>query len=232
MAEIIPAIMPQSIEDLENDLALVANTVSTVQLDIMDGKFVRPKTWPYQNNRGTFDEILTESEGLPFWDKIDFEIDLLVAKPEDSIDNWIAAGASRIIVHVESTNNVEGIVTMFKERFAYAPDSKSRDIELVLSLNIDTPIDAVLPYLEDIDGVQFMGIAHIGYQGEPFDKRVIDKIREFHNAHPTVIISIDGGVTLDNGPQLVTVGVKRLVSGSAIYESGNIADTIEMFKSF
>ncbi|MDQ3076765.1 MAG: hypothetical protein M3Q63_01790 [bacterium] len=232
MAEIIPAIMPQSIEDLENDLALVANTVSTVQLDIMDGKFVRPKTWPYQNNKGTFEEILTESEGLPFWDKIDFEIDLLVAKPEDSIDNWIAAGASRIIVHVESTNNVEGIVNTFKERFAYAPDSKSRDIELVLSLNIDTPIDSVLPYLEDIDGVQFMGIAHIGYQGEPFDERVIDKIREFHNAHPTVIISIDGGVTLDNGPQLVTVGVKRLVSGSAIYESGNIADTIEMFKSF
>ncbi len=77
-----------------------------------------------------------------------------------------------------------------------------------------------------------MGIAHIGYQGEPFDERVIDKIREFHNAHPEIMISVDGGVTLDNAPDLVAVGVKRLVSGSAIFENGNIADTIEMFKSY
>lgn len=219
MAEIIPAIMPQSTDDLEYKLAQVAAHVSYVQLDIMDGKFVRAKTWPYMNDKGSFDALLTESEGLPFWDKVNFEIDLMVAKPEEVVDEWIIAGASRIIVHVESTQAIQDIIPLCRDR-----------AELVLALNVETSMDTILPYLEDIQGIQFMGIATIGIQGEPFDERVLDKIREFHNAHPEVMLSVDGGVTLDNAHMLVEAGVQRLVSGSAIFESGVIGDTIHAFK--
>jgi ribulose-phosphate 3-epimerase len=227
--EIIPAIMPESIKDLEDKVGLVAHYVSMVQLDIMDGKFVPPITWPYKNNKGTFDNLLGESEGLPFWDTVDFEIDLMIEKPEEVVDQWISAGAARLIVHVESTKKLSDIINIFRARFAYA-EGKEREVELVLALDSATPLDSVLPHLEDIDGVQFMGIAKIGYQGEPFDERVIDKIRDFHNAHPEVIISIDGGVSLDNAHLLAQAGAHRLVSGSAIFNHGNVEENIHALK--
>jgi ribulose-phosphate 3-epimerase len=231
MIEIIPAIMPEDLQDLHDKAELVAPYVRMVQLDIMDGRFVKSKTWPYFTSDHSFEKLLSEDEGLPLWEKIDFEIDLMIDKPETVLDDWITAGAKRLIIHIESTKNMNNIIKNFRQRFAYSPNPTERSIELVLAKGIETPIDAILPYLEDIDGVQFMGIAHIGYQGEELDERVIDTMREFHIAHPEVILSVDGGVTLDNARILTEAGARRLVSGSGIYKSTNIQETIELFKN-
>lgn len=231
MIEIIPAIMPESIDEISDKAGLVAPYVDMVQLDIMDGRFVKARTWPYFANDYSFDALVAEEEGMPLWDKIDYEVDLMVEHPEKVIQKWITAGAKRIIVHIESTDKMDEIVREFRQRFAYSPIPSERLVEFVLAIGLETPVDALLPYLEDIDGVQFMGIAQIGLQGEPLDERVIDRMREFHNAHPEVIISVDGGVTLDNARLLYNSGARRLVSGSGIYKSSNIPETIELFKN-
>jgi ribulose-phosphate 3-epimerase len=223
MLEVIPAIMPHHIKDMHERLALVVPYVDMVQLDIMDGRFVKARSWPYYtSDKQSFENLITESSGLPFWDKLEYEIDLMVDKPELVIEDWITAGASRLIVQIESTKNLEDIIKIFQQRFAYQEDMpRQRDVELVLALGLDTPVDSILPYLEDIDGVQFMGIATIGLQGEPLDERVIDRIREFHNAHPEIMISVDGGVTEENAHALGEAGASRVVSGSKIFESGH-----------
>ncbi|MCC2630487.1 MAG: ribulose-phosphate 3-epimerase, ribulose-phosphate 3-epimerase [Candidatus Paceibacter sp.] len=231
MIEIIPAIMPDSFKDMRNKLSLVAPFTKSVQLDIMDGKFVKGRTWPYfSSDKFTFEDLLNESEGMPYWDKVDFEIDLMVDKPEEVIDGWITAGASRIIVHIESTDKMDEIIKMMHARFAYEGMTEKPDVELGIALNIDTPISEIVGYLEDVQFVQFMGIAIIGLQGEPFDERVLDKIREFHNAHPEITISVDGGVSYETAPMLVEAGAKRLVSGSTIFNTENPAGAIEYFK--
>jgi ribulose-phosphate 3-epimerase len=231
MIEIIPAIMPTSFEDLSDKVSFVANHADMVQLDIMDGKFVKARSWPYfSNDSHSFESLLAESEGMPYWDKINYEIDLMISNPEDSIDNWITAGASRIVVHVESTKQLDEIVHKMHGRFGYNMN-RAPDVELGIALNIDTPTDVVLPFLEQIQFVQFMGINTIGLQGEPFDERVIDKIHAFHNAHPEIIISVDGGVNFENARILTEIGVKRLVSGSTIFGSTNIPATLEDFKN-
>jgi pentose-5-phosphate-3-epimerase len=51
--------------------------------------------------------------------EIDYEIDLMIDKPEEEIDKWILAGASRLIVHIESTKNIQKIVDNINSRFAY-----------------------------------------------------------------------------------------------------------------
>jgi ribulose-phosphate 3-epimerase len=231
MIEIIPAIMPQSLDDLADKAGLVAPYVHMIQLDIMDGRFVKSKTWPYYASDYSFDTLISEDEGLPLWDKVDYEVDLMIEKPETVIDDWITAGAKRLIIHVESTAKMPDIVRQFRQRFAYSADPAERDVEFILAIGLETSVDALLPYLEDIDGVQFMGIAHIGLQGQPLDERILDRMREFHNAHPEIMISVDGGVTLDNAHLLHNSGARRLVSGSAIYESTNIAETIDLFKN-
>lgn len=229
--EVIPAIIPKDFEDLKDKMSQVLNLTSLVQIDITDGKFVSSKSWPYV--AGGFDEnfykILREDEGFPFWDKLDFEIDLMVEKPEDEINYWISAGAKRIIVHIESTKEMQMIVGNFKKRFGEHSNLLS-DVELGVALNIDTPFSVVSPFLDDIDFVQFMGISKIGFQGVHFDERVIEKIDEVRQNNPGIIISVDGGVNLENAERLLEVGVNRLVVGSAIFESADIRATIEEFE--
>jgi len=72
-----------------------------------------------------------------------------------------------------------------------------------------------------------MGIAEIGHQGEPFDERVIEKIVDFRERFPGVIISVDGGVDVDTAPELAEAGARRLVSGSGIFEAGDVGQAIE-----
>jgi len=231
MVEIIPAIIPKSFEDLKDKMSQVLSLTPLIQIDITDGKFVPNKSWPYIS--GGLDEnfykILREEEGFPLWDKIDFEVDLMVEKPENEINYWISVGAKRIIVHIESTDKMPEIINNFKKRFGEHHDLLS-DVELGVALNIETPFSVVSPFLDSIDFVQFMGISKIGFQGVHFDERVIEKIDEVRQNNADLIISVDGGVNLDNAKELLEVGVNRLVVGSAIFESSDIRTTIELFK--
>jgi pentose-5-phosphate-3-epimerase len=79
MIEFLPAVMPDSFKDLRHKLEMVAHHVSWAQIDIMDGKFVKSRSWPYfSNDIHSFENLLAENEGLPFWEKLEFEIDLMV----------------------------------------------------------------------------------------------------------------------------------------------------------
>lgn len=231
--------MPENIDDLREKLSLVSGLVPLAQIDVCDGKFTPSKTWPYKKGADeTFLRIVGQEEGFPFWDSIDFEADLMVRHPENIIDNWIAAGAKRIIIHIESTPDPLLFFKKIKQEYGMAAKS-SYGIEIGAALNIETPNEEVYDILGEfddegitaIDFVQFMGIENIGYQGEQFDERVFEKISELREKFPDTIISVDGGVSLDNAAELIEMGAGRLVSGSAIFESGDIEGTIKAFQS-
>lgn len=209
--EIIPAIMPKSFEDLNKKYSLVKDFVNTVQIDVMDGKFVPSKNWPYT------DDI--QGKAL---DKInfDFEVDLMVEKPEAVVEGWIQAGAKRVIIHIESTENIE-------EVFLKIPS----DVEVGIALNTTTPNEEIYSLIEKIDFVQFMGIEKIGYQGQAFDERVLEKIASLREKYSRVIISVDGAVNLETAPKLIKAGTNRLAVGSAIFNSSNIKETIKQLSS-
>ena len=75
-----------------------------------------------------------------------------------------------------------------------------------------------------------MGINHVGFQGEPFDERVIEKVKAVRAKYPEMIISVDGGVSLETAPKLIEAGVSRLIVGSAIFNSDNFIESIQNFK--
>lgn len=239
MIEIIPAIMPENMDDLREKLSLVSGLVSLAQIDVCDGKFVQSKTWPYKKGVDeTFLRIARQEEGFPFWDSIDFEADLMVRHPESIIDNWIAAGAKRIIIHIESTPDPISLFKKIRKEYGRASESPY-GIEIGAALNTETPNEEIYNFLNESDEesiptadfVQFMGIENIGYQGEPFDERVYEKIRELRERFLNTIISVDGGVSQDNAAELIEAGANRLVSGSAIFESGDVVGTIETFQN-
>ncbi|MCW9054574.1 MAG: hypothetical protein OQJ98_01160 [Candidatus Pacebacteria bacterium] len=219
--EVIPAIMPESVADLTEKVRKIVGLVRTVQIDIMDGVFVPEKTWPYIDDE-------TRPEELPYWDEVAYEVDLMVKEPEEIIDTWLGFEVARIIIHIESTEKLQSIM-----RHIEAYDERTlvtSPTEIGISLNVETPNDAIAPYEYDVDFVQCMGIARIGYQGEPFDERVIEKIRDLRRKYPHLIISVDGGVSLESAPKLIEAGAERLVSGSSVFESPDIQATIEKLK--
>src|SRR5690606_8604221 len=89
--------------------------------------------------------------------------------------------------------------------------------QLGFSIGNDTPLETLEAVIGYADYIQLMGIATIGAQGQPFDERVIERIRTFSDAHAaTLPISIDGSVNADTLPRLVEAGADRAVVGSAI----------------
>jgi len=212
--------MPKDYEHLDEMMSLFVNVVPLVQLDIMDGKFVPARTWPYPKDTH-FDAIVAEEEGMPSWENIDFEVDLMIENPEFWVQKWVTAGASRIIVHVESMKDFGVIRDAVPEGL----------IELGLAINTSTPLSALDQYLNRIDFVQCMGIAKIGFQGQPFDERVLDYVRALRAAHQNLQISIDGSVNFETARALVDAGATRLVSGSAILEADDFVGAIAKMKN-
>lgn len=214
--EIIPAIMPKSYTDLELHMGMFAGVVPLVQLDIMDGRFVRAATWPYIPGDQHFNAIALEDEGMPEWEYLDFEVDLMIDNPEKYVGKWVVAGARRVIVHVESMKDFEIIRSLVPQGL----------IELGLAINTTTPRSAIEPYLDRIDFVQCMGIETIGVQGAPFDARVLDHVRALRALRPEMPISIDGSVNMNTAEELVEAGATRLVAGSAILKSADVSNAV------
>lgn len=230
MIEIIPAIIPKNFRDLEKKMSQVSGVVPLVQIDILDGKLTPKPSWPYFDSKEDpdFIAIKKEEKDFPFWESLDFEVDLMVKSPENIWFDWIIAGAKRIIFHFESTEKIPELVEKF--RIETVSKESAMYVELGIALDIATPNEKIYPLIENIDFVQFMGIDKIGFQGQPFDERVLVKIQDFKKQYANMTVSVDGGVNLLSAPKLVSAGADRLVSGSAIFESGNIRETIDKFK--
>lgn len=217
--EIIPAILPKDFAEVEDKASLVLGSVKTVQIDICDGQFVPNATWPYKKHDLTFDKLLKEEEGLPGWEKLNYEIDLMVNRAEEIVEDWVSAGATRIIIHAEMKGDLGLTIANLKDR-----------AEIGLALNIETPIDVIEKYKDDIQFIQCMGIDHIGFQGQKFDEEVVNKVREIKTKYSDLPISVDGGVSLENASKLIEAGANRLVVGSAIFDSDNVFEAIADFK--
>jgi ribulose-phosphate 3-epimerase len=223
--EIIPAILPKDFKDLEDHATRVKSLVPLVQIDICDGQFTPHASWPYKKQDSNFDAITKEDRGLPFWEEVEYEFDLMVNKPEDVVDQYIAAGATRITLHVESKGDI-----------AKAIEKLEGKVEIGLALNIDTSLDSLEPYSDKLQEgkvrcIQLMGIDNVGFQGQAFDEKVLAKVKEAKKKYPELEVQIDGGVNLETALQLKAAGADRLIIGSAIFESENVVETIERFKA-
>ncbi len=226
MIEIIPAIIPQNFSDLEEKMSAVSGLVTQVQVDVCDGVFVGEKSWPYKKIPDPdLTAILKEEKGFPFWESLDFEVDLMVSNPENIWRDWLIAGANRIIIHFESASNPLSLVKTMRENI---PSGESfLHVDIGVALNVDTPNEKIYEIVPEVDLIQFMGIAKIGFQGEPFDNRVLEKISDLRRKFPDVTISVDGGVSKKNAHELISAGAERLVAGSAIFSSENVAEALE-----
>jgi ribulose-phosphate 3-epimerase len=76
-----------------------------------------------------------------------------------------------------------------------------------------------------------MGNDTLGHHGVELDEKVLERIKILREKYPDLPIAIDIGVDQETAPALVEAGVTKLVSGSAIFNTDDIIDTVERFRN-
>jgi ribulose-phosphate 3-epimerase len=224
MALIVPALLPKSRAELVSGLMRLAplEQVTEVQIDLVDGEFATPASWPY---------ALGESWELPFADRFLFDIDLMVHDPRVAIDAMVSFGARRVTVHAESTPRIHELLADLRKTYGHEAGFAPDLLAVGIALGVETPVTLIDSFVGDIDYVELMGIATIGRQGEPFDARVLSRIRELHTKYPSLTIQIDGAVSLETAPKLLAAGASRLVVGSALTRADSLVERLDAFLS-
>jgi pentose-5-phosphate-3-epimerase len=230
MSLVVPAVLPISRRDLQQKIGLYISLplVSRIQIDAVDGYFAAPPSWPYSAPKELSTMVL-DGEMLPKLDKYEYEIDLMSRDPESEMQPWISIGATRFTLHAESTSDLPGLFAAVQLKYGSGSDFEGNIISFGLALNLASDLSIIEPVLQHLSYVQFMGIREIGKQGQPFDESVFEKVRLFHEQHPTIPVQIDGGVSLRSARKLVSLGVKNLVVGSALLKS---SDPVSMVMAF
>jgi ribulose-phosphate 3-epimerase len=141
---------------------------------------------------------------------------------------WLEKGATRLVFHVESATDLPQLLSSVRKR--YGGIEFASLVSLGLALNVASDLVLIEPCLGEIEFVQFMGIATIGRQGQPFDKRVLEKVRVFKARHPEIPVQVDGGISFESAKKLVALGVSNLVIGSGILRSSDPASTAARFE--
>ncbi|HEY0221056.1 MAG TPA: hypothetical protein VGC58_02425 [Candidatus Paceibacterota bacterium] len=202
--QVIPAVIPNTREQLEEEINKVSGFANLIQIDISDGLFTKIRTWPY-NNRDVdfFEKLKTQEVGWPKWDNLEYEVHLMVKSPENILMDWISTGVSSVIAHIEATENFQKVVDLCRES----------EVSIGIAIKPSTDIEKIKPFIEKVDFVQVMGSDHLGEHGVPLDNKAVEMIKEIHRLYPEKIIAIDIGVSEETEDILVEAGATKLISG-------------------
>jgi len=212
MIQVVPAIIPETREQLEEEIKKVSKFAHLIQIDISDGIFTPTKTWPYNGRDGDFFEKLKSQEvGWPRWEDIEFEIHLMVKSPENVLLDWIHTGVSGIVAHIETADNFQKVIDICREN----------SVSIGVAIKPSTDISHLEPFISQIDFIQVMGSDTLGKHGVDLDPKAIDMIKTLRKLYPESIIAIDIGINLDTKNELVSAGTNKLISGGLILDSDN-----------
>jgi ribulose-phosphate 3-epimerase len=173
---------------------------SFLHCDIADGTFTFNKTW---NNPTEWANLRSPYQ---------IEIHLMVEHPELQIEPWIAAGARRFVIHIETITD-ESLVKIFDA-------CDKRGIGVALSSNPDTTIDKLAPYLKHFPMFQVLSV-HPGLPGQPFLPLTLDKIKWLRREYPHAIIEVDGGMNGSTAHAVKEAGADLIVAANYIFGAGD-----------
>jgi len=198
MNRVIPTVFADNEREFRNRFNRLIGIAKKIQIDLMDGKFVKVKS--------------IRIEDIPNLRKykIDFEVHLMVENPDRLLDVLVKKGFKKIIFHYEAIENVKEFVK----------EIQKKDAEAWIAVNPDTDMIGVLPFLQEIDGLLFMGHTP-GFERLELENKVVENIKKVRKSMKGLKIQVDGGVNLDNIEKLAKIRVNYVNVGSSVANSSN-----------
>ncbi|MCA9353357.1 hypothetical protein KC842_00605 [Candidatus Nomurabacteria bacterium] len=218
---IIPAIIPDSIEEINSKVSKMLDVVDTFQVDVVDGVLAGEASWPFNQNIA-LDYLFEMEETFPYLERMKYEIDIMAKNSWQYFGVFCGLGGRRIILHYQVGQEEEIL------GFLESIDRETREaIEVILALEHDKDLSILQKAVPLIDGVQVMGIETIGLQGQKFSEKTYDIVSEIKSIYRDITISVDGGVSEENIEKLKEFGVSRFVMGSAIWNKENEVEFVK-----
>ena len=212
--KIAPSVLSADFSRLGEEVCRVSEAgADLIHLDVMDGHFVPNLTMG--------PEIIKSIRKLT---TCPFDVHLMMTHPQSFIDAFADAGADFITFHIESDSLIEEVIHRIK----------SHGLKTGIALRPETPISAVLPYLQDIDLVLPMSVEP-GFSGQKFIMNTLNKMDALSERicalSCDVEIQVDGGITPETGALAVNHNATILVAGTAIFDSHNLSGTIQTLRN-
>jgi ribulose-phosphate 3-epimerase len=103
-------------------------------------------------------------------------------------------------------------------------------VEAGVSLNPDSPLSMIKPYLDKLDMVLLMTVFP-GFAGQKFIESVVPKIKELRSIYKKDI-EVDGGINFETAKIATEAGANLLVAGSFVFNNKEHAPAkvVEMLK--
>ena len=181
-----------------------------IHVDVMDGSFVPSINFGMPAVRA-FRKMT---------DKV-LDVHLMVEDPDRYVGEFADCGADIITVHAEACTHLHRTLQHIRSLVKKAG----------VALNPATPLSVLDYVLDETDMILLMSV-NPGFGGQPYIQAVTDKIRDLRKmltkAGRDIDIEVDGGVSLNNLPEILDAGANVLVAGSSVFR-GDAAENVHAF---
>jgi ribulose-phosphate 3-epimerase len=200
--EIAPSILACNFSKLGEEVQAVEHGgADVIHVDVMDGRFV-----PNISIGIPVVESLRKATRLPL------DVHLMIDRPEQYVEEFVRAGANRVLVHQEATPHLDRALAMIRESGA----------EAGAALNPATPVTMLSEVLDKLDTVLVMSV-NPGFGGQKFIPGAFEKIRQLNQwrgrYNAAFRIEVDGGVEAENVADLAQAGANTFVAGTSIFHT-------------
>ncbi len=194
-----PSLMSIDRLNIKEQILTMNDYVQMYHIDIMDGHFAKNIALS-----PAFIKAIRPLTNLPL------DAHLMAYNPTDFlIEAVIDAGADIISLHSETINT---------NAFRTLRQIKQKGKKFGIVLCPATPINAIEPYMDEIDMLTLMGV-DIGYAGQKFIPQTIQKIKQAYKLRNDkkldFDIQVDGGVNKTLYKELTDCGVNVFVMGAS-----------------